>query len=442
MPYTIAMSRALSGWGAGLAASCILVFGIGHANAQPSPDDGEAPAPAVRQERRPVAVIELGDVKDNRDLAEQLARALNNHPDLKPIDSSVAEDALRAPYRDEDAEWVERATQAKASAEAGVAGYKFPEAAKEADEGLIYLHQATPSARLGALSAELAFLLGAARLGERKDKLATEAFRFARVVDPTFKPDAVRYLPEVVQAFETAVKAPPAGKGYIEVGPGPGRIFLDGREVGTAPQTFPNVPVGIHVVHLVGAERNTGGTRVTVVADQKVKAELAPDPIDMRKRIQRARRALRSAPDAAARAAAMQQLAQILEVEDALLLTEANGKTVVQTWRARAPGFSALRERKDETAAELLRPLAPPKPTPPPRDPGPPPCPAGTSRLTPTGPCTPVVAVDTRAWYEKRRYQIAGGALGVVVIGVAIYALSNRYSNPVLDNNPGFEVRR
>jgi hypothetical protein len=38
--------------------------------------------------------------------------------------------------------------------------------------------------------------------------------------------------------------------------------------------------------------------------------------------------------------------------------------------------------------------------------------------------------VDTRSWYQKPRYQIGGGVVGVVLIGVAVYALQNMYGNP------------
>jgi hypothetical protein len=436
---------------AGLAAVvCILVFGMGQALAQ-DPPDGDVQFPP-QQPRRPVAVIELGDFEGNRQLAEQLSRELNNHPDLKPIDSSLAEDALRERYEDEDAQWLKLATEYKRKAEDLVASYKFPDAASDADNGMFQLHNATPTPRVVTLSAELAFLLGTARLGERKDKLAAEAFRLARTINPEFQPDAIRYLPEVVQAFDAAVKAKPAGKGYIEVGPARGRIFLDGRavfadgrEIGFAPQTLTNVPAGLHVVWVVSPELDTRATRVAVEPDKKVKAEIEPALIDTRKKILRARLALKTAPDPAARASAMQNLARLVEVKDALLLTEANGNTIVQTWREDALGFSALREKKkDDKPGDLLVPLAPPKPIPTRKDP--PPCPPGTSRVTPTSPCTKPIVIDDRRWYEKPRYQIAGG-VGVVLLGAAIYALAswNRFffndQNPGFEN-PGLEMRR
>ncbi len=415
------MSRSLSG--AGLAAFvCILISGMPTAAHAEDPPEGDTQVP--QRLRRPVAVIELGDSVANRKLAEALARELNNHADLKPIDSTIAADAIRDEYKDDDEDEIKDATDARRLAEESVANYKFPEAARLADNGLFRLQDATPSPALVTLSADLAFLLGVGRLGERKDKLAAEAFRYARTIAPTFKPDPIRYLPEVVQAFETAVKTIPPGKGYVEIRTartetptGPERVFLDGRDVGAAPQTVPNVTPGMHVVWLVGPERDTHAKRVVVVADRKEPVEFEPASIDLRTKIHRNRLVLKLAPDAAARAAAMQTLARMLEIKDAVLLTAANGKTIVQTWRDGpvdfgTPGFSALREFKDnDKPVELLTPLLPPKPIPPPRKPDP--------------PFKPPVVVDTRSWYEKPRYQIAGGTVGVVIIGVVIYALSS-----------------
>ncbi len=412
-------------------AVCILISGMGAPVRADDPpgDDVAASEPA----RRPVAVIELGDFEPNRQLADQLASELNNSQVLKPLDSSILVNALREDHRDEDAQPIKDAADEKAVAEENVINYKFPEAARAADNGLVRLHFARPSPKTNALAADLAFLLGAARLGTRDDVGAVKAFRFVRAIDPSYKPDAGRYLREIVQAFESAVRIVPPGKGYIYVGPGPGRVFLDGREVGTSPQTFPDITPGMHVVWLVGDQRDTNARRVEVVAGQKVDAVFDPEQIDVRKTIKRARLALKTAPDPAVRAAKMQALARLLEVKDAILLTEANGKTIVQTWRDApvafgTPGFSALRERTDkDRPADILTPLIPPKITPPPRKPEP--------------PIKPPVVVDTRRWYQKPRYQIAGG-VGAVVLGVVIYSLASWERS--LKSNPdlGFDTRR
>lgn len=419
------MSRALPG-AALVVAACTLFFG-GAARAEDT-TEGEPPVVAPERPRIPVAVIELGDFEANRILADALASELNNSKDLKPLDSPIAVNALRENHRDEDEEAIKNALDDKATAENAVTDYKFPEAASAADNGLFRLYRATPTPRVLALSAELAFLLGAARLGERQVEPANVAFRFARTLDPTFKPDAARYLREIVQAFESAVNVAPAGKGWISVGPVPGKVFLDGKERGEAPQTLPDIAPGLHVVWLVGPDRDTNAIRVEVTAGRKAEATFLPETIDLRKRIKRARLALRTAPDPAARAAAMLNLARLLDVKHALLLTESNGKTIVQSWRDHSPGFSALREVKQgDTPADLLAPFVPAKPTPRP-----------PKRFDPP---KPPIVVDTRAWYEKPRYQIGGGVVGAVVVGVVIYALASWERTLRSDGNPGFQTR-
>ncbi|MBA2539761.1 MAG: hypothetical protein H0V17_09020, partial [Deltaproteobacteria bacterium] len=195
-----------------------------------------------------MAVIELGDFQANRDLAGKLAVELNNHEALKPIDDAIAPAVLVEAFQDEDGDYLARARKAKQDADEQVAAYSFPTAASMASNGLELLRFVTPTAKVVNLYAELSFILGAARLGEKNPKAATEAFRLVRTVEPAFKPDAIRYLPEVVQAFEAAVRSAPTGKGKISV-TGEGRVFLDGREIGNSPQWF-DAPSGPHIVWL------------------------------------------------------------------------------------------------------------------------------------------------------------------------------------------------
>ena len=69
---------------------------------------------------------------------------------------------------------------------------------------------------------------------------------------------------------------------------------------------------------------------------------------------------MRAAPDSAARAAAMKQLAQLLGARDAILLSGANGQLAFQTWRDQAPGFSIVRQIKSQRPIDILEQLAPP----------------------------------------------------------------------------------
>jgi hypothetical protein len=427
VPYTIAMSRHRAGLAA---AVCILIVGMsGSARAQ-DPPDGDVVFP-VQKPRRPVAVIELGDFERNRELAGDIGRELNNHADLKPIDDAIAPAVLVEKFEDEDFENLDRAEKAKAAADTQIAAYSFPTAAQMAESGLERLLWVTPTPKVVALYAELAFILGNARLGEKKPKEASEAFRLARAVNPAFKPDAIRYLPEVVQAFETAIRTMPPGKGKISV-IGEGRVVLDGREVGDSraeATTWFDASAGPHVVWLVGPDREPRAKRVVLPAEKKEEVGFDAATLPRSKLIKRARLALKTAPDPAARAAAMQALAKLLEVNDAVLLTESNGKTIVQTWGEQIPGFSALREhKKDEKAGDLLQPLLPPKIVIPPKPPKPP------------KPFKPLP--DLRAWYEKPRYQIAGGVVGAIAIGIVIYSVATWKRSVFNDENGQFEMRR
>jgi hypothetical protein len=135
--------------------------------------------------------------------------------------------------------------------------------------------------------------------------------------------------------------------------------------------------------------------------------------------VNRSRVALKHAPDAAARATAIQQLATLLKVSDAIILTSVNGKTIVQTWRDREPGFSALRERrKEDRPIDLLRPLAPPPREPVIRPPEPP----------------AVVHRDEKRWYQRWSYRVGIG--GTLVIGALVLVARAFDRSVTLDTNP------
>ncbi len=399
-----------------VALTCTLVLALAGGDAR-----AEDPA-----KRRPVAVIELSDSPDGLALAKQLGQELNNDEALKPIDQLTLQPVLIEPTVEEDAAAIADARRYRQAAEDEISSYKFGDAARTAQAGLDRLASTTPTPAVTGPYAKLSFSLGAALLGERDAKQASLEFQLAHAIDPAFKPDAIRYLPEIVEAYESAIAAPrPSGK--IDV-TGTGRVYLDGRDTGAdAPSTF-DVPAGAHVVWLVGTDRASRSQRAVVEAGKSTNIAIPDVVLDQSRRVRRAKLALRSAPDPAARAAAMLELANLLQVRDAVLLTSVNGTIVVQTWRDRAPGFSALREYHPgkDTPAELLEPLLPPK--------------------KPVAPKVVVIPtlphpIDTRAWYEKPRYQIAGGVTGAVLIGIAIYALSTWDRRVAWDGNPGFQTR-
>lgn len=396
---------------------CILMFGV----------------PIAHAERRPVAVIALSEDPTTTKLAADLFVVLLGHPELQPITDATIPPELYGPFRDDDFDRIAAAVTAKHSAEAALVGYRFELAHQSAGEGQNELHRVNPTAAVLALYAQLSFVRGQALLGIPA-QAAEAPIELARAhrLDPTFAPDPARYLPDVVQAFDAAKKRW-TGKGTLSV-VGHGRLWIDGRETGTAPADV-EVDAGPHVVWLTGADRVTAGDHAIVVAGKKTTLEIKDLPASAALKVRRGRAALRYAPDPAARAGAMRTLAELVNVRDAVLLTSVNGRVVVQTWNAgarkQAPGFSPLRELKDEQPIDLLTPLAPPKP-----------------KVVDTGPTEPPPrVVDERRWYQRRTWQatLAVGVLAAIVGSYYIYqaATDNGASlDPDPTNGDGTSVLR
>ena len=390
-----------------LALVCTLVFGVTIAYA----------------ERRPVAVVDLAGDAATEKLAKDLNPVLQQHPDLRPISDPQIVPELFGPFVDDDTTNISNAQNAKVTAEERLARFEFQLAQESASNGLRDLEKVMPSSNALALYAQLSFVRGQALLGvpARKTEAPT-AFALAHRLDPTFVPDPARYLPDVVRAFESAKKAW-TGKGTLAVG-GSGRVWIDGKDSGVSPIEV-EVDAGPHLVWLTGPDRKTTGVPVTVAAGKKNTLAIKDDPADVFLKVRRARAQLRNAPDPAARAAAMRLLAELVGVRDAVLLTSANNKIIVQTWNAgtrdQTPGFSALRELKNEKPIDLLTPLAPPRKTDE-EDPGP--------------PSKKKIVVEERRWYERRSVQ-AGMIVGALAIAVTAYYIYNSLTDDTVtvDNN-------
>ena len=394
----------LPGAAARVAAFCSLVLWVG----------------VARAERRPVAVVDLPGDPATEKLATEIAKELGDHPVLRNVVNYAAD--LRGPLDDEDAEAIAKALRYKAKAEAELAppNFRFALAANAAVDGEDELRRAAPNETVLALYADLSFVLGLAKLGEKKPGEAAAAFALVHRLAPNRTLDTNIYLPEVIKAFDDAGKVTTTASATLMV-KGSGRVWIDGVERG--PPGPYEVPIGRHVVWLTGPDRVTRGWRGDVVEkvtdpSQNV-AIIADDPASDRLKVLRARLALRKAADPAARASAMRHLAALVGVHDAVLLTMVNDKIVVQSWRDKAPGFSALREVKKERPRELLVTLAPP-----PRVIVPPP-PPHTFEQTPR-------------WYRRRKVQI-GTAAGVV-LAVGSYVLYGYLTGAwvLWDSNPSF----
>jgi hypothetical protein len=379
-----------AGWAAPLAGVCTILASV---------------APAHADERRRVAVIDLSADPEAKDLRDALYRELLGHWALQPLDRPALDAALQGEFLDEDRDALVRAAGKRGDAEAALARFDFQVAAALALEGEGALVTTTPIHAAGPCG-DLAFVAAIAQLDLHHGNDASVAFAFAHRLDPARKPDPVRYPPEILQAYQSAATTHPSPV-HVEVR-GTGRVWIDGIERGTAPGTF-DVDSGLHLVQLAAPDRVTAGRVVDLDRDQPLEIATASAPEELR--IARARRMLAQLPDdAIARAGAMKQLAALLQVHDAVLIwmRKEDGKLLVQTWRDRAPGFSALREHASEPAGDLLAPLAPPKPP------------------EVEGPVVPPIRVpkeEEPVWYQRRWVQAsAAGGVVLTVIGAILWA--------------------
>jgi hypothetical protein len=377
----------------------------GRPGALGAPNDATANSGKVEIVRRPVAVIDLTNDQAVRDVANKLLELLATYPELAPPAVSDGAALVDKPPADDEVR-IDSAQRKRLSAEQNLAQRNFREAAIDAVEGQELLLHVTPRAAI-PLYADLALALGQSRLGEKKNDEAREAFALTYRLDPSRTLDDLHYLPEVIQAFEAAKHATP-GEGKIAVR-GAGQVWIDGQMAGTAPDTF-NADLGRHVVWLTGLLRETGGKEVLVTATRSGDATIMDGPLTRPQKVVRYRMALAQAQDPAARATAMTALATFVHVHDAVLLSAANGKIIWQTWRDRAPGFSALKELGHDNPIEILKQLAPPAPV---GDPEPP-------SVQP-----PLVV---QRWYQRPRIQI--GILATVVVALIGGYLWAHYTEP------------
>jgi hypothetical protein len=423
------MTTGLPAW---VAICAVLTVQMRPARADGSGSDSDTSDESPK--RRQVAVIDLTDDADNT-LTGNLWKAINASDDFQSPDKRDLDPWLTGRFVDEDSDHISQASVLLTSARSRLDEANAPTALSEARSGQAELAQAFPTPEVQALYVDLSLVVGLAMLDEGKAQEASYALALVHRLAPSLELDPVRYPPDTIAAFKHASEMKSATIA-LEL-KGTGQVWIDFADRGMAPATFDGIEVGEHVITVSGIDRVT--TPVLPIIPTKGASPLPPRPALVRVavtigvpeinadeplKVQRARRAFaraQAAHDDAARASAMKRMADLLGVGDAIILSKRpDGKLQWETWRDRAPGFSAPQAYTNQNPETMLDGLAPAHRNPSIRTVGPPPF---------TGP----IAVE-QPWYDKGWVQISG-ATGVIIVIVGIILLSTR-DHPI-NFNPG-----
>jgi hypothetical protein len=374
----------------------------------------------AEETRRQVAVIDLSEDDAAKDLSDRIYKAINLSDALRPPDRHEFDQYLVGNLLDEDRKNIEAAGNQYAAADRSLfTTYDSRIAISQAEQGELDLQNVVPTDETRALYAKLALYDGIAKLDQhdpRDPGAPARAFALAHRLDPAATLDPARFSPDITDAYKHAIEAAPV-LGHLRVS-GSGRVWIDGQPRGDAPLEL-DIEQGDHFVILTGDDRDTTGVPVTVGTKPTV-AEIEDSPASAGLQVARARLALSKAvakADDAARAGAMRELADQLGIGDAVLISKrADGKLQLETWRDRAPGFSAPQLYVDQKPAALLEGLAPASTTPPKSD-----------DTTPSiGLAKPLPTPEPELpWYERRWVQ-ASCAAGLAVIIVSAILLARR----------------
>lgn len=91
------------------------------------------------------------------------------------------------------------------------------------------------------------YYLGACHLGQGDVKEAERAFLVAASYDPNGTPSSRRFSPDVIKAFQKALKSRAENTGMVVIRANePARLFVDGHDYGAVPQTIKSLPLGRH----------------------------------------------------------------------------------------------------------------------------------------------------------------------------------------------------
>lgn len=395
----------------------------------PARADGSGDEPQAEENpvRRQVAIIDLtADDSVTGGLYTDLWTAIGNSEVFKIPNKRSLDTWLTGKFLDEDSDHIAAAKIALTSALTRLDEANAPTAVSEARTGEAELAHVVPTSEVRSVYTDLSLVIGLALLDEGKLQEASYALALVHRLDPTRELDPARYPPDTVAAFNHASEAKRAVL-TLEI-KAAGHVWIDFVDRGMAPGTFDNIEVGEHVVTVSGIDRIT--TPVLPILPTKGTKPLPPRPAILKMstvievpdanaddplKVQRARLALaraQAARDDVARAGGMKRMADLLGVADAVMISKrADGKLQWETWRDRAPGFSAPQAYTNQKPEVVLEGLGPPR------------RPLSIRAIGPSPFMGPIVV--EQQWYDKGWVQISGAA-GVIVVIVGIILLSTR----------------
>ncbi|MEZ4360419.1 MAG: hypothetical protein R3B48_09575 [Kofleriaceae bacterium] len=377
----------------------------GHATAAvatPLPSASAPTAAAPTAERRQVAVIDLVADDEAGALARKATALLVRHRELAPLADPTLAAMLIGPMQDEHAGPVEAAQRALTDANDALARFELSVAAARATAGQEELNSVAPEPEVLALYAELAFVLGQAKLADGDAPAARASFLLTQRLTPHRQLDPARYLPDVIAAYRDAARGADR-RVPIQIR-GQGDAYVDGKPVGAAPLTV-ELESGSHVIHLFGATRLARGARINATASAPSVVVLPDARASQAVLVARARRAAMQALDPMELTRSVASLAQLVGVGDVIVLRYHEQALSAQAWRDRSPGAGRIRlAREGDAISAALLDLAP-----------------LDARIV-TAPPEFVVPPPPKAWYRRRWVQVSivTGALAVVTAAIVI----------------------
>lgn len=391
----------------------------GRATASLTPAAPALPLPP-RVERRQVAVIDLVGDEEAGGLGRTLAAELVRHRELAPLaDASIAA-ILIGPVFDEDSVALESARRALTDAGDALARFELSVAAARAAAGQAELNNVQPTAAATRLYAELAFVLGQAKLSDGDGPAARSSFLLTQRLAPDWTLDPARYLPDVIAAFRQARRSG-GGRVPLQIR-GQGTAYVDGQLAGTAPLSMDVAP-GAHVVHLFGPNRLARGARIEVTPTTPAVVVLPDARASLSVIVARARRAAIAANDPTGLTTAVAQIARLIGVGDVVVLSRSTDSVLTaQAWRDRPPGAGRIHVATGNAVAATLLDLAPP-----------------TVEELALPPPLVIRRQPDPAWYRRRWVQVSlvSGALAVIATALVINATADE-GTIGLDTDPKF----